>query len=122
VDLPDFDPDYITVTETDGIVCAKFNAAHLSDDDNVEQLGRELFALVERFHFTKMALSLSNVEGLSSSILGKMITLHRKLHRANGTLVICDINERVANVMKTTRLFDYFNTADDLDGAIRLLG
>jgi anti-anti-sigma regulatory factor len=58
------------------------------------------------------------VQHISSSVIGKMITLHRKLHRNEGALVICDMSPDVAEILYRSRLMDYFNTADDVNGAL----
>ena len=54
-----------------------------------------MFALVEQFDKQKVVLSLSSVEYLTSSVLGKLITMHRKLHRKKGRLILCDLQPEV---------------------------
>lgn len=103
----------------EGDICVvQFARGHLTDDENIELMGRELFSLVEQFGCRKVVLSLAGVNFITSSVLGKMITLHRKLHRNKGMLVICDIPPAIAEIMRTSKLMSYFNIADNLERAL----
>ena len=43
--------------------------------------------------------------------VGKLISLHRNLHRRDGRLVICGVHGMVEDVLQTARLTDYFTMA-----------
>ena len=90
---------------------------NLSDDDNLEQLGQDLFAVVDKLQFHKIVLKLSALEYLTSSAIGKFITLHRKLQRHEGSLVLCDLQEGVRQILDTSRLLTYFRSASDVFAA-----
>ena len=115
--LGQFEPIYIAVREEEGVVVVEMRVSHLTEEDNIEHLGRELFALVDQYGRRKLILSLDAVEHVTSSVLGKMITLHRKLHRQDGTLVLCDLCGSVADVLQTSRLINYFHVVEDLPAA-----
>jgi len=78
-----------------------------------------LFTLPDQLDAHKVVLSLHNVTRVTSSVLGKLITLHRKLHRHDGKLIVCNVTTEVERVMKTSKLWDYFHIAGDLDTAFR---
>ncbi len=101
------------------VVC--FKSRLLNDEENIEQLGQELFSLVEQSNWLKLALDLTNVEYLTSSVLGKLITLHRKLHRSQGKLVLFGLSEGVDAILRTSKLLTYFAVAENRDGAIAQL-
>lgn len=119
--FPDFHPTYISVEARENAACVSVLAPRLSDEMNIELLGRELFALVEQFGARKVAVSLRKVEHATSAALGKLITLHRKLHRHGGTLVICDVGEEMREILRASRLLTYFNTAANFDTALESL-
>lgn len=119
--LRDYEPTYIALHEQGDIVVAAFAVDQVTDDDNVELLGRELFKLTDQYDIKKVILSLHNVTRVSSSVLGKLITLHRKLHRHSGRLVLCNLQNEVAAVLHTSHLWDYFKITHDLDEALRVL-
>lgn len=117
--LTDFKPAYFNLREEGDVVVGQFSVSRLSDDQNIEQLGHDLFALVEQFDRRKVVLSMSNVEYLTSSVLGKLITMHRKMHRQQGRLVLCELQPDVTEIMRISRLNDYFKVAGSLDAALQ---
>ena len=117
--LSDFKPTYFSVREDGEVVVGQFCVPRLTEDQNVEQLGQDLFALVDQFDKRKVVLSLASVEFMTSSVLGKLITMHRKMHRQKGRLVLCDLQPGVNDVMRISRLHDYFTVSETLDDALR---
>jgi len=114
----DFEPFYFHLTEVDDVAVGRFQVPRLTEDQNIEQLGQDLFALVEQYEFRKIVLSLASVEYLTSSVLGKLITLHRKVHRAEGKLVLCELQHEVREVLRLSRLIDYFKTTETYEQAM----
>ncbi len=112
---------YVTLQEHGDVMVVSFKSRLLNDEENIEQLGQELFSLVEQSNWLKLALDLTNVEYLTSSVLGKLITLHRKLHRSQGKLVLFGLSEGVDAILRTSKLLTYFAVAENRDGAIAQL-
>ena len=100
--LSEFKPRYFKLAEHDDVVVAKFGIAQINDEENIEELGHELFAVVDQYDFHKVVLDLSGVQYITSSVVGKMITLHRKLHRINGQLVLCNLTKGVEDVLSAS--------------------
>jgi anti-sigma B factor antagonist len=119
--LTDFQPSFFDFEAHDDVAVATFQIDQLTDELNIEQLGAELFSLVDHYNFDKVILNMRVVEFLNSSVLGKMITMHRKLHRKDGKLVICHLTSGVSEVMHTSRLIGYFHVVDDFDAAIAVV-
>ena len=119
--IKDYHPNYISLCERGDVVVAAFALDQFTDDDNVEILGHELFTLPDQFDTKKVILSLHNVTRVTSSVLGKLITLHRKFHRRAGKLIVCNLKGDVARVIRTSKLWEYLHIADDLDAALRML-
>lgn len=116
--MSDLTNSYFTLTTLDDIAVATFDRPHLSDEDNVEQLGYDLMALVDKQQFRKVVLVLGGVEYVNSSVLGKFITLHRKLGRLEGRLVLCSIHGTLREILEASRLLTYFTTTASVDDAI----
>ena len=114
-------PTYLAVERDRDVTIARFTVPRLTEEENIEQLGHELALLTEKSDHRKVALDLSGVELLTSSALGKIITLHRKLHRSDGRLVLCNLSPQVREVMRVSRLIDYFKTAEDVPAAVAAL-
>jgi anti-anti-sigma factor len=119
--LSQFKSAYLSIEENGPVVVARFLRPQLSEEENIEQMGQELTSLVEQYQCRLLVLSLELVEYITSAALGKIIMLHRRLHRKDGKLVVCSAHGPVAEVLQSSRLNDYFLMADDTDGALALL-
>ncbi|MBX3451179.1 MAG: STAS domain-containing protein [Planctomycetaceae bacterium] len=115
-----FQPTYLNLHEDRGVLVANFTRARLSDEENIEQIGQELLQLVEHYNCRRLVVSLRNVVFITSSVLGKLITLHRRMHRKEGRLVLVELDGPVAEVFRMSRLETYFTMASSLDDAVSL--
>jgi anti-anti-sigma factor len=109
--LSEYLPRYFSVTEFDDVVVATFGMTQINDEANIEELGHELFALVDQYDCRKVVLNMSKVDYITSSVVGKIITMHRKLHRMDGKLVVAALTKGVHDVLSASRLLTYFVVA-----------
>ena len=116
-DFTNYEPSYFDLEVDNEIAVASFHKNQLTEEDNLEQLGNELFSLVDQYQFRKIVLNLAPVQYVTSSVLGKLITLHRKLGRNEGQLILCGIHDDLKNVLTTSKLMTYFTTAKDVPAA-----
>ena len=119
--LSEFRPRYFKLTEQLDIAIVTFAMSHISDEDNIEELGHDLFALVDQHGCRKLVLNMSSVEYVTSSVIGKIITLHRKLHRSEGQLIISNLTQGVHDVLHASRLLGYFVVTPTESDAITTL-
>lgn len=119
--LEDFEPRYLIVAEHGDIAVVQFGVSHINDEENIEDLGHELFLLPDQFGFQKIVLNMTGVEYITSSVVGKMITLHRKLHRNRGKMVISDLTSGVQDVLDASRLLTYFTHCETEEQATAIL-
>ena len=121
--MPQFNQpnSYINLQEQGDVMIVSFKSRLLNDEENIEQLGQELFALVEQSNWLKLALDLANVDYLTSSVLGKLITLHRKLHRCQGKMVLFGLSDGVDAILRTSKLLTYFVVVENRDAALTQL-
>ncbi len=117
----DFDPSFFELDREGDIAIATFHDSRLTEEDNLEQLGQELAGLIDHLHCKKVVLQLGPLRYVTSAVLGRLITLHRRLGRSDGQLVLCDLHEDLRDVLQTSRLLDYFTTADDVESALSQL-
>ena len=85
-----------------GIV--RFETAQVLEEMNVQQLGDELRELVEKHYLVKLIINFERVKFLSSAVLGKLISLNKRVANEKGRLGLCNINDDVRQVFKITRL------------------
>ncbi len=119
--LSEFSPKYLRLEMADDVVVVSVGVELLTEDVNLEHFGHELFALVEQFGCRRIVVNLQEVRVVTSAGLGKMITMHRKMHRHQGTVIFCNLQEAVEDVLTTSRLITYLQVAPDVPSALAAL-
>ena len=119
--LEDFNSRFFEADASSGSVVATNFPARLDEEHNVEELGQSLFQLIDQYGYRQVALDLTQTSFVTSAVLGKLITLHRRLHRADGRLVLCGLQQPVETVMRRSNLLSYFQVVDSRDDAINWL-
>lgn len=102
----------ITVSDKGETAVVSFADRKILDEANIQEMGRELFSLVENDR-KQILLNFSNVEFLSSAALGKLITLDKKVKSSNGQLRLSNIRPEIYEVFAITRLNKLFAIHDD---------
>jgi anti-sigma B factor antagonist len=112
---------HLQIEVINDVVVVQFTDKEIVDEQSIQNIGEELFALVDKQGWRKVLLNFGNVESLSSAALGKFITLNKKLNTAGGRLILCNIAPEVYEVFEITKLNKLFNIqrgeGDDDPGA-----
>lgn len=119
--LSEYQPAFLSLEQQGDAVVARVMRSQLSEEDNIQQMAQELITLIDHYQCQQLALSLGEVAYMTSAALGKLIMIHRKLHRKAGRLVMCDITAGVADILRTSRLDEYFTIASDTSHAVLML-
>jgi anti-sigma B factor antagonist len=81
----------------------------LMDQQVIQELGEDLFALVEKEQLKNVLLNFANVEFLVSAALNKLILLDKKTKTAGGKLLLCNLKPEIFDIFAVTRLTQLFN-------------
>ena len=103
----------LEVENRDGIAIVNFIDRKIFDKETIQQIGEDLFSLVDQYERKKILLNFGKVEYLSSASLGKFLTLQEKLQKQGGKLVMCNINKDIFGVFEITRHDRSFNIQKD---------
>ncbi len=103
----------LEVTEVGEVTVVRFVDRKILDEAAIQELGRELFQLVEEDGRRSVLLNFSSVEFLSSAALGKLITLDKKVKSHNGMLKLSNIRPEIYEVFAITRLNRLFDIKED---------
>lgn len=103
----------LEVSEVGGVTVVRFVDRKILDEANIQELGKELFALVEEDNRKSLLLNFANVEFLSSAALGKLITLDKKVKAHGGKLKLCNIRPEIYEVFAITKLNKLFDIKED---------
>jgi len=99
----------IDVSKTNDVTVVKFVDKKILDEAGIQELGGELFSLVEQDNRRSILLNFENVDFLSSAALGKLITLDRKVKQAQGRLKMSNIRPEILEVFQVTKLNKVFD-------------
>jgi len=103
----------LQVSEVGGVTVVRFVDKKILDEGNIQELGKELFALVEEDNRKSILLNFTDVEFLSSAALGKLITLDKKVKAHGGKLKLCTIRPEIYEVFAITKLNKLFDIRSD---------
>jgi anti-sigma B factor antagonist len=103
----------LEVSEVGGVTVVRFVDRKILDEANIQELGKEMFALVEEDNRKSLLLNFQNVEFLSSAALGKLITLDKKVKSHGGKLKLCNIRPEIYEVFAITKLNKLFDIRED---------
>lgn len=104
------------------VTVVNFQDASILDTVQVEQIGEELYGLVDAKNRKKLILDFTKVQFLSSSALGVLITLKKKCSAIKGEVVICGMRKELKKVFEITNLQKLFTFTDDEEKALARFG
>ena len=106
------------MTEVGDVAVVRFVDRKILDAANIQELGEELFTLVEDEGRKQLLLNFSNVEFLSSAALNKLIILDKKVKSHGGKLKLSNLKPEIYEVFVITRLNQLFDIKDDESEAV----
>ena len=104
------------------VTIVNFNETTILDTVQVEQIGEQLYDLVDKRDRKKLILDFSDVRLLSSSALGVLITLHGKAGKIKGRVILCGLRQELMKMFKITKLHKLFTFCDNEEQALAAFG
>lgn len=109
----------VEVIESDGARVVTFKDRLVFDDRTVREVGEQIgAALPNDGQPLRVVLDFTGVDLISSSLLGKLILLQRRIDTTGGRLRLCELSPTVHGVFRTSNLDRLF--AIDRDRAASL--
>ncbi|HKI34022.1 MAG TPA: STAS domain-containing protein [Gemmataceae bacterium] len=94
----------IVVEQVGAVTVVRFAIPEVLHADVIDSVGERLSALVEDEGRRLLLLDFSAVHKVSSSLLGQIIALHRRLLALRGRLALCGLNSEVRRVFDLCQL------------------
>ena len=116
--VPKPKPKMQTAVMADNVAVVTILESRILDENNINEIGRELMELVTKRYMIKMIIDLGEVKYLSSAVLRQFIALYKKIKEEKGDLKLCRVAPEVREVFKITQLDKMIEIKDDLDSAI----
>jgi anti-sigma B factor antagonist len=108
----------MSISQRDDVTVVVLADQRILDEMSISRIGKQLTDLVARSSVPRLVIDFRNVTNMSSSALGMLITLHKRVREANGQLRLCNIQPTIAEVFKITRLDEIFQIVDSQDDAV----
>ena len=115
-------PSKLRIRAVEDVTVVCFQESSILDTQLIHDIADELDQLIEAGGNKKLLLDFTEVKFFSSSALGVLVTLSKKMAEIEGQLVICALAGELIKVFKITNLDKLFNFADDEDQALQMLG
>jgi anti-sigma B factor antagonist len=98
----------LSVTVEHGVTVVELTDRKILDEISIAHIGEDLTALVARCDNPKLVVDFTQVAHMSSSALGMLITLHKRICEKKGQLRLCNIQPSIYEVFVITRLNEIF--------------
>ena len=108
----------VRVEQQGDVTRATFLDRNILEETTIQQIGEEVGALIDAAVGPKLLLDFSNVEHLSSSALGLLITINNRVRAKGGQLRLANIDPQIYEVFVITQLNRLFQIHADTDKAL----
>ncbi len=112
----------ITVSAVGDLAMVRFLDRKIVDPANIEEVGDEMFTLLEKDKFKNIILNFDGVEFLGSAALNKFIMMEKKVKAGGGKLRLCSLRAEIMEVFTITRLNRVFDIKKTEADALKAFG
>lgn len=98
----------VTIEHSDDVIVVELTDRRILDEMNISEIGAQIQGLIAETERPKMVLDFARVAHMSSSALGMLITLNKRVAEKGGQLRLCNIQEAIYEVFVITRLNEIF--------------
>lgn len=100
------------------VIVATLADEKILDDTQIQELEGSFMPLVEQNDAIQLIVDFSNVKFLTSSALGLLIRISKKIYEKGGKLRLCAIDSKIMEVFRITRLDKIFEIFPDQEDAL----
>lgn len=112
----------IVISHIEDVAIADFRQSSILDMATVESISKELYALVDQQAHRKVLLDFSQVQFLSSQMIGVLLSLQKKATAIKGRVMLCGLRTDVRKIFKIMKLEKMLEFAADEQEGMKLLG
>ena len=87
------------------------------EENDVRALRESIMPVIEQAERINLILDFQNVRFLSSAVLGLLLRISKKIYEHDGQLRLCNINPKIHEIFKITRLTRIFDIYQDVENA-----
>ena len=98
----------ISVEYFENATVALISEEKILQEHDIQALENSIMPLIENSHGINLVMNFSNVKFLTSSALGLLIRISKKIYEMEGKLLLCCINPKIYQIFEITRLNEVF--------------
>jgi len=111
----------ISVEYTENATIITFTDESILEEKDIQKLQESIMSVIDQPEQINLILDFCNVRFLSSAVLGLLIRISKKVYEHDGQLRLCNINPKIYEVFKITRLTKIFDICQNMEGAVESL-
>ena len=100
------------------VTIAILTEAKILQEVDIQGLENSLMGLIEQAGGINLIINFCNIKFLTSSALGLLIRVIKKIHETGGKLKLCSIDPKIFEVFTITRLDKVFEIYDSQEEAV----
>jgi len=110
--------DFLDVRMVDGTTVINFRSSHILEAVTIDRISMSLKEMIAAAQVGRFVIGFDQVTYLSSSALGMLISLQRRVAQRKGQLKLAGIRDEVMEVFRITKLDTVFDIYNDVDSAV----
>lgn len=96
-----------------------FTDEKILEEKDIKALQESIMSVIESAPGgINLILDFGNVRFLSSAVLGLLIRISKRIYEHDGSLKLCNINPKIYEIFKITRLTKTFDICKDVESAV----
>jgi anti-sigma B factor antagonist len=111
----------VSVEYAENATIITFTDESILEEKDIQTLQESIMSVIEQAERVNLILDFCNVRFLSSAVLGLLIRVSKKVYERDGQLRLCNINPKIYEVFKITRLTKIFDIFKDVESAVESL-
>ena len=108
----------ISVEYAGNATIMRFTDEKILEEQDIKVLQESIMSVIEQAERINLILDFGNVRFLSSAVLGLLIRISKRIYDCDGQLRLCNINPKIYEIFKITRLTKTFDIYNDIETAI----
>jgi anti-sigma B factor antagonist len=111
----------ISVDYSENATIVTFTDEKILEEMDIQALQESIMSVVDQSERINLILDFGNVRFLSSAVLGLLIRISKRIYEHDGQLRLCNINPKIFEIFKITRLNKIFDIYKDVESATEKL-
>jgi anti-sigma B factor antagonist len=109
----------IGVEYTENATIVSFTDEKILEEKDINSLQESIMSVIEQAERINLILDFSNVKFLSSAVLGLLIRISKRIYEHEGRLRLCNIDPKIYEIFKITRLTKTFDIYKNIESAVK---